>query len=95
MDFDSFFALALGKDQRPFPYQRLLAEGEWPEVMAVPTGLGKTAAVLIGWLWRRLRRGPGNTAAPGLLPADAGAGRTGDDGGAGVRRSGGTGVRPA
>jgi CRISPR-associated endonuclease/helicase Cas3 len=39
---------------RPFPYQTRLAEGPWPEVLDVPTGLGKTAAVVGAWLYKRL-----------------------------------------
>ncbi|WP_083430054.1 type I-G CRISPR-associated helicase/endonuclease Cas3g [Alicyclobacillus macrosporangiidus] len=50
--FEELFHLALGVD--PYPYQRRLAEAKaWPEVLAVPTGLGKTAAVVLAWLWRR------------------------------------------
>lgn len=51
MDFAGFFATATGNT--PYAYQRLLAEGEWPDVLIAPTGLGKTAAVLLAWLWRR------------------------------------------
>src|SRR5439155_17621068 len=38
----------------PFPYQRRFAEGnEIPQLVDVPTGLGKTAMAILGWLWRR------------------------------------------
>lgn len=38
----------------PFPWQQQLAlSEEWPALVRVPTGLGKTAGILIGWLWRR------------------------------------------
>lgn len=50
MEFSRFFELATGR--APFPYQRALAEGEWPDLLDVPTGLGKTAAVTLAWLWR-------------------------------------------
>jgi CRISPR-associated endonuclease/helicase Cas3 len=52
---DAWFARALGADGRtPFPYQRDLAECEaLPELLEVPTGTGKTAAAVLGWLWRR------------------------------------------
>ena len=43
----------------PFPYQERLARGRWPEVIDVPTGLGKTAAVIVAWLDRLLRRDGG------------------------------------
>lgn len=54
MSYDEFFARAMGlPDAVPYGYQRRLAVGEWPEVLIAPTGLGKTAAVVLGWLWRR------------------------------------------
>ncbi|MBN2798726.1 MAG: CRISPR-associated helicase Cas3' [Deltaproteobacteria bacterium] len=38
----------------PFDFQERLATGEsLPDVLSVPTGAGKTAAVVLGWLWRR------------------------------------------
>ncbi|MGH9090238.1 MAG: type I-G CRISPR-associated helicase/endonuclease Cas3g [Acidimicrobiales bacterium] len=40
-------------DQRPYPYQRRLAEQGLPDLLAVETGAGKTAAVFFAWLWRR------------------------------------------
>lgn len=53
MDFADFFrAATVGLS--PFPYQRCLAEdAELPWLLDVPTGSGKTAAVILGWLWRR------------------------------------------
>ncbi|MDP8244756.1 MAG: CRISPR-associated helicase Cas3' [Candidatus Hinthialibacter antarcticus] len=36
----------------PFPFQAKFAE-TLPSLVRVPTGLGKTAAVVLGWLWRR------------------------------------------
>lgn len=50
MDFGEFFKAATGKT--PYPYQRALAEGAWPETLVVPTGFGKTAAVILAWLWK-------------------------------------------
>jgi CRISPR-associated endonuclease/helicase Cas3 len=50
-DFDRFFHAVTGKV--PFPYQRALAAGAWPDLLEVPTGLGKTAAVVLAWLWKR------------------------------------------
>jgi CRISPR-associated endonuclease/helicase Cas3 len=50
--FDEWFKRATGND--PFPYQRRFAtEGEIPQLVDVPTGLGKTAMAVLGWLWRR------------------------------------------
>ncbi len=58
-DFISFFRRAT-KDEdhkegiEPFPYQvRLAIEKELPEMLNIPTGLGKTAAVVLSWIWRR------------------------------------------
>lgn len=51
-DFERFFTQATGLSG-PYPYQRTLAEEAWPEVLDVPTGLGKTAAVTLAWLYRR------------------------------------------
>lgn len=43
-----------GNGQDPYPYQRVLAEAEQlPEVLVAPTGAGKTAAAILGWLYRR------------------------------------------
>jgi CRISPR-associated endonuclease/helicase Cas3 len=51
--FDEWFKRATGNDA--FPYQRRFAdEGDIPELVDVPTGLGKTAMAVLGWLWRRL-----------------------------------------
>ncbi len=54
MRFDEFFRRALGKSAGPYPYQELLARGDsLPTLLDIPTGLGKTAAVILAWLWRR------------------------------------------
>lgn len=56
MDFEQFFEKATGKP--PFPYQGRLADADpLPDLLAVPTGSGKTAAAVLPWLWRR-RFGP-------------------------------------
>jgi len=51
MSFEGFFKTATG--QRPYAYQTRLAEQPWPEALIAPTGLGKTAAVILSWLWKR------------------------------------------
>lgn len=56
MSYDEFFIKATGLANGPYPYQRRLAEEPWPELLDVPTGMGKTAAVVLGWLWKRGRR---------------------------------------
>jgi CRISPR-associated endonuclease/helicase Cas3 len=68
MDFDHLFKTATG--HRPYEYQRRLAcgdrgtqtVGDWlkagtrcqTRLISVPTGLGKTAAVVLAWLWNRM-----------------------------------------
>ena len=57
--FEEFFKKATrdeGSEQghSPYPFQtRLATGGELPELIDIPTGLGKTDAVVLGWLWRR------------------------------------------
>ncbi|MGQ0628094.1 MAG: type I-G CRISPR-associated helicase/endonuclease Cas3g [Phycisphaerales bacterium] len=58
LDFATYFKTATG--QQPFPFQCAFAgatsagphEPE-PALVSVPTGLGKTAMAILGWLWRR------------------------------------------
>jgi len=53
MTFDSFFHSATG-NPKPYPYQRRFAMGETlPQLLSIPTGVGKTATAVLGWLWRR------------------------------------------
>lgn len=52
MDFRRYFKIATQND--PFPYQQRIVETETiPEFISVPTGAGKTAAVVLGWIWYR------------------------------------------
>lgn len=52
MTFDAWFEKATCN--APFPYQVALATGAaLPDQLSVPTGLGKTAAAVLSWLWRR------------------------------------------
>lgn len=57
--FDGFFRKAT-KDKKspsgydPYPFQKRFATSEeLPELIDIPTGMGKTDAVILGWLWRR------------------------------------------
>jgi CRISPR-associated endonuclease/helicase Cas3 len=51
-DFREFFRKATGYE--PYPYQEKLATtSTMPPLLDIPTGLGKTAAVVLSWLWRR------------------------------------------
>lgn len=51
--FEEFVGRATG-GRRPYPYQQGVAELGLPEQLCVPTGAGKTMAVVLGWLYRRL-----------------------------------------
>jgi len=50
--FADFFERATA--QTPYPYQERFAEADpLPHLLRAPTGAGKTAAAVLGWLWRR------------------------------------------
>lgn len=50
--FDDFFGKATGT--APYAYQRAFAESSTlPDLLEAPTGSGKTATAVLGWLWRR------------------------------------------
>jgi CRISPR-associated endonuclease/helicase Cas3 len=51
MVFQAFFESGTSGRQ-PYPFQVALARHAWPETLVVPTGFGKTAAVLAAWLWK-------------------------------------------
>lgn len=57
MEYREFFREAFGRsgdpDFEPYRYQCRLAEEAWPDLLDVPTGMGKTAAVVLAWLWKR------------------------------------------
>ncbi len=61
-DYAEFFRAAFadapfssGKDYEPFAYQCQLASlDNLPSLINIPTGAGKTAAIIGAWLWRRL-----------------------------------------
>lgn len=55
-NYNEFFRRATGSD--PFPYQvRLAMDDDLSALLSVPTGLGKTAAAVLAWLWRRRMAG--------------------------------------
>lgn len=74
--YDKFFAAAFEDGRRPYGYQCRLACGEGARVdepgtlgvgtdcesrlIDVPTGLGKTAAVVLAWLWNRVHQQDAN-----------------------------------
>ena len=56
LPFDTFFQTATGN--MPYDYQSRLAENDSgkdcrSQLINIPTGLGKTAAVVLAWLWNR------------------------------------------
>ena len=63
-EFSAFFKAATWEEKSqeghdPYPFQIRLALGEeLPELIDIPTGLGKTDAVVLAWLWRRRFAGP-------------------------------------
>lgn len=51
--FEAMFRQATGNPVS-LPYQKRLALGDpYPSLLDVPTGLGKTAAAILAWVWRR------------------------------------------
>lgn len=52
MSYALFFQQATNGIE-PYPYQVRLASAAWPAALNVPTGLGKTAAVNMSWLYKR------------------------------------------
>lgn len=60
-DYRQFFRRATQRDgsgHDPYPFQLRLAEESWPDVIDVPTGMGKTAAVGLAWLYKRHQHDP-------------------------------------
>lgn len=52
MHFENLFAQATGFS--PYPYQIALAESnKWPKLINIETGLGKTYAIILAWLYKR------------------------------------------
>ncbi len=56
MEYADFFHDITGHD--PFPYQVELGTAPWPGQVDIPTGLGKTAAIVTAWLYKRLTGDP-------------------------------------
>lgn len=50
--FDEFFACANGFS--PYEWQRHIALEGLPEILSVPTGMGKTEGAVLAWAWRRI-----------------------------------------
>lgn len=60
MDYNDFFKQATQLDAT-YPYQETLGCQPWPDFLEIPTGLGKTAAVVLGWLYKRIVLQDSNT----------------------------------
>lgn len=57
ISFDAFFRTATG-DSDTYPYQKRFAEADTlPHLLRAPTGAGKTATAILGWLWRYFHSG--------------------------------------
>ena len=59
---DECFGAAFGQEVTPFDYQARLAGGNEgtaceSKLINIPTGCGKTAAVVLAWLWNRVALG--------------------------------------
>ena len=52
MSFEEFFQRATGF--APHPYQARMAAEGLPDLLQVPMGAGKSKAIVLAWLWRRL-----------------------------------------
>lgn len=63
-NFQLFFSTALGNTFTPYAYQQALAEQNWPDILIAPTGLGKTASVVLGWAWQHASADHNNPATP-------------------------------
>jgi len=54
MTFDKFFEKATEIKEGPYPFQQKFAKAKnLHQLVCVPTGMGKTAMTVLGWLWRR------------------------------------------
>lgn len=54
-NYKIFFQQATKLADEPYSYQEALAvNGPLPDLLEIPTGMGKTAAVILAWLWKRL-----------------------------------------
>ncbi|MEW5789791.1 MAG: DEAD/DEAH box helicase [Pseudomonadota bacterium] len=61
MTFEELFQAAMSSKDIPYPYQSRLSQEAWPDLLDVPTGMGKTAAVTLAWVWKRRIQNDPNT----------------------------------
>jgi len=50
-NFREFF-IAGSEGKEPYPFQECLALNPWRKTLVIPTGFGKTAAIIASWLWK-------------------------------------------
>ena len=55
MEYAEFFKTATNSPFPPYPYQERMANEAWPEIISIPTGMGKTAATILAWLYKRVK----------------------------------------
>ena len=60
MGFMDLFKSAMGEKVSPYPYQKRLAKDPWPDLVRVETGMGKTAAIILAWISKRLQHDLGS-----------------------------------
>jgi len=58
LKFDHLFQTAFANDIAPFPYQVEFSVKPWPDVVKIETGMGKTAAMILTWVFKRLLDDP-------------------------------------
>ena len=56
IDFVEFFNDSTGGNFKPYPYQIQLGTKNWTDIIKVPTGMGKTAGIIISWLYNRFQK---------------------------------------
>jgi len=56
--FTNFFHAAMGQRIDPYPYQIRLASEPWPGIINIQTGMGKTAAIILSWLFKKINNDP-------------------------------------
>ncbi len=66
MSIDTLYLSAIGYP--PYDFQRHLAQEAWPDLLDIPTGLGKTAAVTLAWAFKRGWHKPGTTTPDAQTP---------------------------
>jgi CRISPR-associated endonuclease/helicase Cas3 len=58
IDFNTLFNCAMGTGISPYPYQSGLSNKPWPDIIKIETGMGKTASIILTWLFKRLLNDP-------------------------------------